>query len=130
MSPPRHGPTRVTAVEAAARTGHAPAGGTHSGGTGGAVLVDVREAREWRAGHAPGALHLPLGALASGAEVPPEARGRLLVVVCRSGVRSQRAAELLTARGADAVDVIGGMRDWVRAGLPVVDQCGGDGTIA
>ncbi|MFB7110876.1 rhodanese-like domain-containing protein [Streptomyces sp. NPDC056190] len=126
MSPVRRGPARITASEAAARTGHAPAGGA----PGGAVLVDVREVREWRAGHAPGALHLPLSALASGADVPPEARGRLLVVVCRSGNRSRQAAELLSARGADAVDVIGGMRDWVRAGLPVVDQRGEDGTIA
>ncbi|MGW3507588.1 rhodanese-like domain-containing protein [Streptomyces sp. NPDC000994] len=130
MSPVRRGPARITAPEAAARTGHAPAGGAPGGGSGGAVLLDVREAREWRAGHAPGALHLPLSALASGAGVPPEARGRLLVVVCRSGNRSRQAAELLSARGADAVDVIGGMRDWVRAGLPVVDQRGEDGTIA
>ncbi|MEU6005398.1 rhodanese-like domain-containing protein [Streptomyces sp. NPDC047453] len=126
MSPVRRGPARITAPEAAARTGHAPAGGA----PGGAWLVDVREAREWRAGHAPGALHLPLSVLASGADVPPEVSGRLLVVVCRSGNRSRQAAELLSARGADAVDVIGGMRDWVRAGLPVVDQRGEDGTIA
>lgn len=125
MSLFHRGPGRVTAREAAERTGHHPAGSA-----GGAVLLDVRETQEWRAGHAPGALHIPLSALAAGAPLPQEAQGRPLIVICRSGNRSQQAAELLAARGADAVDVVGGMRDWLRAGLPVVDDRGEDGTIA
>jgi rhodanese-related sulfurtransferase len=125
MSLFRRGPGRVTAREAAERTGHRPAGGA-----GGAVLLDVRETQEWRAGHAPGALHIPLSALVAGARLPQEAQGRSLIVICRSGNRSRQAAELLAARGTDAVDVAGGMRDWLRAGLPVVDDRGGDGTIA
>jgi rhodanese-related sulfurtransferase len=115
----------VTAREAAVRTGHAEADGGHD-----AVLLDIREADEWRAGHAPQALHLPLSALAAGAGLPEQAQARPLVVVCRSGHRSRQAAELLVALGADAVDVIGGMRDWSAAGLPVVDEHGGNGTIA
>lgn len=51
-------------------------------------------------------------------------------MICRSGNRSRQAAELLAARGAEAVDVLGGMRDWAGAGLPVVDLHGGDGTVA
>ncbi|MFF9125439.1 hypothetical protein ACF09J_19400 [Streptomyces sp. NPDC014889] len=50
--------------------------------------------------------------------------------VCRPGSRSQRVAGLPAARGADAVDVIGGTWDRVRAGLPVADVRGEDGTIA
>ncbi|MET7381213.1 rhodanese-like domain-containing protein [Streptomyces sp. NPDC005526] len=127
----RRGPGRVTAREAAERTGHTPAGrGGAPAAPGGSVLLDVREGHEWRAGHAPGAAHLPLSALAAGAPLPPETSGRPLVVICRSGQRSRKAAALLNARGAAAVDVVGGMRDWVRAGLPVVDQRGEDGTIA
>ncbi|MFC9279028.1 rhodanese-like domain-containing protein [Streptomyces collinus] len=171
-------PGRVTVQEAAARTGHGDAA-ERAAGTGGAagtvvagltdaVLLDVREPDEWRAGHAPRAVHLPLSELAELAELvgqpgpsgpagPPEPldaaglpgpsrssatpaglsavlpaalRARRLVVICRSGNRSRRAAELLAARGADAVDVIGGMRDWAAAGLPVVDARGGNGTVA
>ncbi len=52
-------------------------------------------------------------------------------MICRSGNRSLQAAELLAAWGAEeAVDVIGGMRDWAEAGLPVVDPHGGNGTVA
>ncbi|MDH6553894.1 rhodanese-related sulfurtransferase [Streptomyces sp. SAI-041] len=65
-----------------------------------------------------------------GAGLPAHAQARPLLVICRSGNRSRQAAELLVARGAQAVDVVGGMRDWARAGLPVVDARGQDGTIA
>ncbi|WP_309235451.1 MBL fold metallo-hydrolase [Streptomyces sp. TRM64462] len=97
---------------------------------GGAVLVDVREGDEWRAGHAPGAVHVPLSGLRGRCALPGAAQGRDLVVVCRSGQRSQEAARLLIARGADAVDVVGGMRAWAGAGFPVVDEHGNSGTIA
>ncbi|MBN0042784.1 rhodanese-like domain-containing protein [Streptomyces actuosus] len=120
------GTGRVTVQEAAARTGH----GQPAVEGADAVLLDVREAYEWQAGHVPGAVHLPLAALAAGTGLPGEAQARPVVVICRSGNRSKRAAELLVARGADAVDVIGGMRDWAAAGLPVVDGRGGTGTIA
>ncbi|MDC0769146.1 rhodanese-like domain-containing protein [Streptomyces sp. HD] len=86
------------------------------------VLVDVREPDEWAAGHAPGAVLAPLSALTSGELLPPAAQGRSVVAICRSGKRSRAAAALLTARGADVVDVIGGMRAWAEAGLPVVAE--------
>ncbi|MFE9643181.1 rhodanese-like domain-containing protein [Streptomyces sp. NPDC006365] len=90
-----------------------------------AVLLDVREDFEWRAGHAPGALHLPLSRLEAGAAVPRAARGRPVVAICRSGRRSQRAAEILTGRGVEATDVTGGMAAWAGAGLPVTGPGGG-----
>ncbi|MFJ9561187.1 rhodanese-like domain-containing protein [Streptomyces fuscichromogenes] len=84
-----------------------------------AVLLDVREAGEWAAGHAPRAVHAPLSALTAGAALPPAAVDRPLVVICRSGRRSREAAALLSARGLDAVDVAGGMTAWRAAGLTV-----------
>jgi rhodanese-related sulfurtransferase len=136
----------VTVQEAAALTGHARpdagsadvgSGDTTSGDTAGkdrssrdAVLLDVREPHEWQAGHAPGAVHLSLAALAAGAGLPAEAQARPVVVICRSGNRSRQAAELLRARAVEAVDVIGGMRDWASAGLPVTDAHGGNGIVA
>ncbi|MFD7527404.1 rhodanese-like domain-containing protein [Streptomyces sp. NPDC059849] len=112
---------RVTVEEAHQRTqgAHAPA-----------VLLDVRERGEWDAGRAPGAVHLPLSALVAEAALPQAARGRMLVVICRSGNRSQQAVELLRARGADAVDVKGGMQQWAAAGYPVVGGSGNEGSVA
>lgn len=115
----RRSQRRLTPQQAHARTGD-----------GAAVLLDVRETPEWQAGHAPGALHLPLTLLMTGAAPPGTAQGRPVVAICRSGHRSQQAAELLAQRGIDAVDVTGGMNAWAVAGLPVVDEDGQDGRIA
>ncbi|MFJ9906647.1 rhodanese-like domain-containing protein [Streptomyces sp. NPDC101152] len=121
----RGGPGRVSVQEAAIRTGH---GNPDAGSD--AVLLDVREPYEWQAGHAPRAVHLSLSALAAGAGLPAHAQTRPLIVICRSGNRSRQAAELLVARGSEAVDVVGGMRDWAKAGLPVVDARRQSGTVA
>ncbi|MFH8435568.1 rhodanese-like domain-containing protein [Streptomyces sp. NPDC085942] len=116
----RRNSPRVTVEEAHSRT---------SGAQPDAVLLDVREKPEWAAGRAPGAVHVPLTELAVGGPLPAEAQGRPLVVICRSGQRSQQAAKLLVERGAQAVDVEGGMNAWSGAGHPVVDECGNSGRI-
>lgn len=95
-----------------------------------AVLLDVRETPEWKAGHAPGALHLPLSRLVAGASLPAAAQGKPVVTICRSGHRSRQAAKLLTGRGLHATDVTGGMTAWAREGLPVTGQGGSDGVMA
>jgi rhodanese-related sulfurtransferase len=93
----------------------------------GAALLDVREVDEWQAGHAPGAQFIPLGELAARAgELTPYRR---IVAICRSGGRSERAAQFLRAQGVDAVNLTGGMRAWAAAGLDVVTDDGGPGTV-
>lgn len=84
---------------------------------GGAPLIDVREPDEFAEVRAGGAVLLPLGQLADRLDEVP--RGRTVYVICRSGARSLRAAELLVAHGLDAVNVAGGTLAWVDAGLPV-----------
>ncbi|MFF5498588.1 rhodanese-like domain-containing protein [Streptomyces aquilus] len=109
-----HGTARVTAAEAHRLLRDA-----------GAVLIDVRETDEFRAGHVPGARHVPLSRIAT-ADLPGTGP---LVLICRSGTRSQRAAALLAARGVAAVDVRGGMRDWAARGLPVEGVRGSAGVV-
>ena len=94
----------------------------------GAVLLDVREPHEWRSGHAPKARHIPLSQLSRRAEELP--RNREIVVVCRSGHRSARAAKILAAQRGDVANVKGGMGAWARRGLPVVAKGGGPGRVA
>jgi len=93
-----------------------------------AVLVDVREDGEWAAGHAPGAVHVPLGQLAERVGELPT--GRPLVMVCRLGGRSARATAFLVGEGHDAVNLEGGMQAWAAAGLPVEAPSGGPGVVA
>jgi rhodanese-related sulfurtransferase len=88
----------------------------------GAWLLDVREDEEWAAGYAPGARHIPLGELgARTAEIPQD---QTVYVICRSGRRSERAAQALTAAGWTAVNVSGGMQDWAAAGRPMATDSG------
>jgi rhodanese-related sulfurtransferase len=87
------------------------------------TLLDVREDDEWEAGHAPNALHIPLGDLAARlAELPED---NSLFVVCRGGGRSARATAYLNANGWDATNVDGGMRAWQAAGKPMVGETAG-----
>lgn len=91
------------------------------------VLLDVREHDEWAAGHAPGAVHVPLGDLPDRlGELEP---GRRFVCICRSGSRSSRATAWLRSQGLDAVNMSGGMQAWERAGHRVVDDQGRLGAV-
>lgn len=112
------GPGQITVTEAhdRARTGEA-------------ALLDVRESAEYTAGHAPGAIWQSLAAIAAGAPVPDEVRGRPVLAVCRSGNRSGRAAKILGDRGVEVLNVAGGMNAWAAAGLPVQDGAGNDGQV-
>lgn len=93
----------------------------------GAVLVDVREDEEWDAGHAPQAIHLPMGLVADrSGELPT---GRTIVCVCRVGGRSGTVAAALGGAGYDARNLEGGMLAWEQAGLPVVLADGGVGRV-
>lgn len=84
----------------------------------GATVIDVREPSEYVEGHVPGAPLIPLGTVPDRlAEIPAEGT---VYVICKSGGRSQKAAELLRANGVDAVNVAGGTTAWIEAGQPVV----------
>jgi len=74
----------------------------------GALLVDVRSREEFDGGHLPGAKNLPVDVLAGRTrELGP--KDRPVVVYCRSGARSGRAASLLRAAGFKKVLNLGPM---------------------
>jgi rhodanese-related sulfurtransferase len=87
-----------------------------------AVLLDVRERREWKAGHAPGSKNIPLSTLrARTSELRDDRR---YIAVCRSGSRSRSATAQLRGAGLDVVNLKGGMHGWHRAGLPLEPRNG------
>ena len=80
------------------------------------AIVDVREPWEFKQGHVPGALLIPLGQLSARvSELDPE---RPVAVICASGNRSQSAAALLGQKGFKTVyNVSGGTGAWMYSGL-------------
>ncbi len=81
-----------------------------------AVIVDVRERREYASAHIPGSRHLSLGKLRRHPEALDRYRGRPLVLSCRSGARSARACIVLKKHGFEEVyNLRGGINAWMRA---------------
>lgn len=86
------------------------------------LLLDVREQDEWAAGHAEGALHIPMSDFVGrfGELTERAADGGRVYVVCRVGGRSAQVTQYLLQQGVDAVNVDGGMLAWESAGRELV----------
>jgi rhodanese-related sulfurtransferase len=83
------------------------------------VVLDVRPAEEYRAGHIPGALSMPIQELKRRLSGLPKSQE--IVAYCRGPycVFSDQAVELLRAKGFQAVRLDEGILDWRARGLPV-----------
>jgi rhodanese-related sulfurtransferase len=85
-------------------------------------LIDVRREHEWEAGHIPGARRVEVNDLPAEAERLD--RERPVVLYCRSGSRSELAAEGLSAGGFDAHALAGGISAWAEQGRPLEPEGG------
>jgi hydroxyacylglutathione hydrolase len=93
------------------------------GGSEAPLVIDVRQAAEYEAGHVPGSLHLGAGDLPAILDQLP--RDRPIVTICASGYRSSVGASMLRAAGFDRVRAVaGGVPTWEEHGFPV--EYGGD----
>jgi rhodanese-related sulfurtransferase len=87
------------------------------------VLVDVREDREWNAGHAKGAIHLGKGIIERDVEACVPDRSATIVLYCGGGFRSALAADNLLKMGyTNPISLAGGWKAWNEAGLPVTRE--------
>ncbi len=85
-----------------------------------ALVLDVREDKEYAAGHIPKARHIPLGQLASRMQELDKFKNKPILVTCRSGHRSARACGMLKKAGFETVyNQAGGILAWERANLPI-----------
>ena len=77
------------------------------------LILDVREQDEYDSGHIPGAVLLPVGTIdeESAAAVIPE-KDTTVLVYCRSGNRSKRAAKALAELGYTGIYEFGGIMSW------------------
>lgn len=87
------------------------------------VLLDVREADEYAAGHLPGAIHIARGMLEFKLSASPElsARDLKIVLYCKTSGRAALAADTLRVMGYLRVkSIAGGFDAWRAAGKTVV----------
>lgn len=88
-----------------------------------AVLIDVREADEFAAGHLAGAILMPRGLLEFKLSAAPALAARDLKVVlyCKTSGRAALAAQSMQAMGyLNVQSIAGGFDAWVAEGKPVV----------
>ena len=84
----------------------------------GTFVLDVRTPEEWNEFHAPNTTLIPLDELASRVNELP--KDQPIVVVCRSGNRSQAGRDILLQAGIAATSMNGGLNEWRASGHPVV----------
>ena len=97
------------------------------------VLLDIREPYEFEAMHLAGSINVPRGILESACEYDyeeteptlAEARHREIVIICRSGLRSVLAADIMQKMGFENVKSLKtGLRGWSDYEQELVDQEG------
>jgi rhodanese-related sulfurtransferase len=92
------------------------------------LLVDVREDREWDAGHLPGAVHLGKGIIERDIEESVPDPATPVVLYCGGGFRSVLVCENLQRMGyTNCISLDGGWRGWNDLALPVVTPAPGEG---
>jgi rhodanese-related sulfurtransferase len=83
-----------------------------------AIIIDVREDSEWKERHIAGAIHIPLAQVASRISELTQYKDSNIVVQCRSGKRSAKAASTLQEAGFTKVyNLTGGIIAWDKDGL-------------
>ena len=91
-----------------------------------AVLVDVREPKEWDEGHLKDARFIPLSKLKLQAEADKLTKDlskeKIVYCHCGAGVRACSAADILKKRGYDVRPLKDGYKDLLKAGFPKAEQ--------
>jgi phage shock protein E len=77
-----------------------------------AVLIDVRTSEEFEAGHIQGSILIPYDVITEQIESVVADKKTAIIVYCRSGNRSKKAADALIAMGYSQVYDMGGIVDW------------------
>jgi rhodanese-related sulfurtransferase len=116
----------VPTIRAAEHTTDTPEQVKKAVAEGKAVLIDVREAKEWDAGHLKDAKSLPLSALKAG--VPAEEleklipAGKVVYLHCAAGARCLTAADLLRKAGRDVRALKPGYRALLDSGFTPAEK--------
>jgi rhodanese-related sulfurtransferase len=87
----------------------------------GALVLDVRDAKEYEAGHITNARNIPAGELAGKIDTLKKYREKPVIVYCENGSAAAGASQTLRTQGfAQVVTLRGGLGGWRQDNLPLV----------
>lgn len=84
------------------------------------VIIDVRTAEEFRQGHIPNAINIPLSEIINNPNTLEPSKDKPIILYCRSGYRAGKASKILLKNGYQNLRHLeGDIQGWLKAGLPV-----------
>ena len=114
--------TEWTRIKGAA-TSLSPFAATRLLNDGGAIAVDVRDEKEYKAGHVLNAMSVPVGSIDQRLHELKRHKDRDVLVYCDNGMRTSRAVARLKKEGFEKVHTLaGGLAAWEKASLPTVTR--------
>lgn len=85
-----------------------------------AIVVDISDTNEYKKGHIANAINLPLDTLSENLGKLRKHKNKPIVVTCRTGNRSPRAASILRKQGFETLYTLaGGIASWEKENLPI-----------
>jgi len=88
-----------------------------------AVILDVRDDKEFSAGHILNAVNIPLGVMEGRLIELEQYRSKPIIISCRTGQQSARAGMIMHKQGyKDIYKLAGGMTAWQSANMPVTKR--------
>jgi len=89
----------------------------------GAIVLDVRDRKDFQAGHIVGAINIPFANLDTRIDELRKYTDKPIIVTCRMGQHAGAAGTLLRKQGFQNVSrLAGGMAEWLNQNLPVVKK--------
>lgn len=76
------------------------------------IILDVQSKNEYEEKHIPNAINIPMETLAKDANQKlPDIKAKI-IIYCKKGLRSKKAAELLASMGYESIYLLGGLQNW------------------
>ncbi|MDK2778832.1 MAG: rhodanese-like domain-containing protein [Pseudomonadota bacterium] len=85
-----------------------------------AVVLDIRDKKDFSAGHLANAVNIPYANLASRMGELDKYKEHPIILVCKTGQTVKVAGKMLSEKGFNAVRLTGGMMEWNSQNLPVI----------
>jgi rhodanese-related sulfurtransferase len=87
-----------------------------------AVVIDIRPQEAYRKGHIIDAQAMTPSEIRENSKKLEKSKARPIILVCNTGIESQKIAAQLLKRGYNAYSLSGGMRAWTEAQMPLIKE--------